>query len=141
MAYLAYGAVAIAALYTHYYAALLIGAAAVAWLATALVRRDRPRLLTGLGVHALIGLAFVPWVPVAMDQARLATRLGRTVRDRGVHDTVGVDSQRLLVADALDAAHDRAAERHRLRGPGVRGRESPAEGNGGDRDEQPANRA
>jgi uncharacterized membrane protein len=80
------------ALYTHYYAALLLGTVGLVAMVQACRLRAWHGVVAWIGAHVVIGLAFLPWLPVALQQVRLAA---------SVEDWIGVAP--------LDAANQWAA--------------------------------
>lgn len=60
------------ALYTHYYAGFLLAAVGLVGVAHSAVHRARHGVIAWCGAHAVIALAFVPWLGVAIEQAGLA---------------------------------------------------------------------
>jgi len=60
------------ALFTHYYAALLLAAICLVGVADAVARRAWHGVALWAGAHAAVGLAFLAWVPTFVEQATLA---------------------------------------------------------------------
>ncbi len=78
VAYVVFGTLA---LYTHYYAVLLLGTIGLAAVVHAGRLRAWHGVVAWIGAHVVIGLAFLPWAPVALEQVRLAA---------SVEDWIGV---------------------------------------------------
>jgi hypothetical protein len=92
---LVYIVAGVLALYTHYYVAFLLLSVAVVGVADALVRRAWHGAIFWIVSHAIIAIAFLPWLPVFLQQARLAA----SVEDWGavsISDAIGRWSAALL---------------------------------------------
>lgn len=94
---LLYALAALAALYTHYFAAFALLALALYWLILWRRRgRDRTQLRLFLGINALTALGYLPWIPAMLtrfqaDSSYWAGRLkvGEALLDVLMHFTLG----------------------------------------------------
>ncbi|MBM2811436.1 MAG: rane protein-like protein [Chloroflexi bacterium] len=71
----AYVILAVLSLYTHYYAVFLIGCVAMVGVGHSVARRSLHGIVLWIAAHAVIGLAFAPWLPVFTQQVGLAASI------------------------------------------------------------------
>lgn len=68
--WLLYALCSILAIYTHYFAIFVFGAHALLVLAWAWMKREKMELFYWAGAMLAVGLAFLPWFPIALNQGR-----------------------------------------------------------------------
>lgn len=71
--WLLYALCSILAIYTHYFAIFVFGAHALLALAWAWMKREKRGLFYWTVAILVVGLAFLPWFPIALNQSRFHT--------------------------------------------------------------------
>lgn len=71
--WLLYALCSILAIYTHYFAIFVFGAHALLALAWAWMKREKRGVFYWAGAMLVVGLAFLPWFPIALNQSRFHT--------------------------------------------------------------------
>jgi 4-amino-4-deoxy-L-arabinose transferase-like glycosyltransferase len=71
--WLLYSLFSILAIYTHYFAIFVFAGQAILVLAWAWMKREKRGLFYWAGTMLVVGLAFLPWFPIALNQTRFHT--------------------------------------------------------------------
>lgn len=73
--WLLYALFSILAIYTHYFAIFVFSAHALQVIAWAWMKREKRGLFYWAGAMLIVGLVFLPWFPIALNQTRFHTML------------------------------------------------------------------